>query len=104
LSDNTRIKNDFTISYKKTHSDCTDSVLGNLFPNLVVELYFLVQLLTARGGEVEATFVYGGGRYFFLFLHRLMLILEFLKWSLESDSSFLQTRSYDILFWDCYNS
>ncbi|XP_052767400.1 codanin-1-like [Mya arenaria] len=50
-----------------THLDKLDTLVslyakcleGNLFPNMVVELYFLVQLLAARGGEVEDTFVYG---------------------------------------------
>ncbi|XP_052272332.1 codanin-1-like isoform X2 [Dreissena polymorpha] len=38
------------------YSKCLE---GNLFPNVVVELYFLVQLLTARGGEVEQRYLYG---------------------------------------------
>ncbi|XP_060596823.1 codanin-1-like isoform X2 [Ruditapes philippinarum] len=38
------------------YSECLDY---NLLPNVIVELYFLVQLLTARGGGVEETFIYG---------------------------------------------
>ncbi|XP_053394864.1 codanin-1-like [Mercenaria mercenaria] len=38
------------------YSKCLDD---NLLPNVIVELYFLVQLLTSRGGGVEETFIYG---------------------------------------------
>ena len=40
------------------------SILGNLLPNLVVEFYFLVQLLTARCvGEGEELALHNVGRY-----------------------------------------
>ncbi|KAL4239001.1 Codanin-1 C-terminus [Mactra antiquata] len=38
------------------YSKCLDC---NLLPNVIVELYFLIQLLTAHGGNVEDTFMYG---------------------------------------------
>ena len=46
--------------------------IDNLLPNVIVELYFLVQLLTARGGGVEETFIYGDGN---IFLYSVMIIV-----------------------------
>lgn len=34
----------------------------NLFPNVTMELYFLMQLLTSRGIDMELIAVYGEGR------------------------------------------
>ena len=45
-------------------------ISANLLPNLVVEFYFLVQLLTARsGGEGEDFAVYGDGLYRIFTVH-----------------------------------